>query len=121
MQTKIPPSVVSPARPFGMYEWGNNCKAFTFVDEKDLSIKLERMPGATEEVLHFHNISQQFFYVIKGIAVFEIDEVILIVHAGEGLHIEAGRQHRIMNKEEEELKFLVCSQPSTYNDRQNLV
>lgn len=80
------------------------------------------MPAGAEEVLHLHTQSQQFFYILKGKAVFEIDGVILIVHEHEGLHVEAGRQHRIMNKEEDRaLEFLVCSQPSTQNDRQNLV
>ncbi|MCW3109958.1 MAG: cupin [Segetibacter sp.] len=121
METKNTPSVVSTSRPLSRYEWGNNCEAFNFVDNKDLSVKLERMPAGTEEVLHYHSVSQQFFYILKGRAVFEVDEVILIVHAGEGLHLEAGRKHRIMNKEEETLEFIVCSQPSAQNDRQNLI
>lgn len=122
METKNTPSVVSSSSPLSYYKWGNNCEAWNFVDNKDLSVKLEKMPSGTEEALHFHNQSQQFFYILKGRAVFEIDEVILIVHEGEGLHIEAGRQHRIMNKEEQNtLEFLVCSQPSTSNDRKNVV
>lgn len=122
METKNTTSVVSASHPLSYYNWGNNCEALSFVDNKDLSVKLERMPPGTEEVLHFHNQSQQFFYILKGRAVFEVDEVILIVHEGEGLHIEAGSKHRIMNKEEETvLEFLVCSQPSAANDRENLV
>lgn len=115
------PLVVSKFHPLQHYNWGNNCEAWNFVDNKDVSIKLERMPPATEEVLHYHNQSQQFFYILKGKAVFEVDDVILIVHEGEGLSIEPRRKHRIMNKEEEMLEFIVCSQPSTHNDRHNLV
>ena len=122
METNITPSVVSTSRPLGYYKWGSNCEAWSFVENNVLSVKLERMPAGTEEVLHYHNLSQQFFYILKGRAVFEVDGVILIVHEGESLHIEAGRRHRIMNKEEEQtLEFLVCSQPSTTNDRHNLV
>lgn len=118
----VSPSVVSTSRPLEYYKWGSNCEAWHFVDNKDLSVKFEKMPAGTEEVLHYHNHSQQFFYILKGRAVFEVDEVILIVHEGEGLHMEAGRQHRIMNKEEEQtLEFLICSQPSTTNDRHSLV
>ncbi len=116
------PSVVSASNPLNHYIWGSNCVAWTFVDSKDLTVKLERMPPGTEEVLHYHNQSQQFFYILKGKAVFEVNDVILIVHAGEGIHIEAGSEHRIMNKEEvQTLEFIVCSQPSTQNDRSNLV
>ena len=122
MQNTIPPLVVSVSRSLDYYKWGNHCEAWKLVDNKDFSVKLEKMPAGTEEELHYHSFSQQFFYVLKGRAVFEIDEVILIVHEGEGLHIEAGRRHRIMNKEEETtLEFLVCSQPATDTDRQNLV
>ncbi|MEJ7681232.1 MAG: cupin domain-containing protein [Segetibacter sp.] len=78
--------------PLKQYKWGNNCEAWNFVDNKDLSIKLESMPRGTEEVLHYHKLSQQFFYITKGKAVFEVDEVILIVHEGEGMHIEAGQK-----------------------------
>jgi mannose-6-phosphate isomerase-like protein (cupin superfamily) len=121
METKRAPSVVSISRSLGYYQWGKSCEAWNFVDNKELSVKLEKMPGGTEEVLHYHNQSQQFFYILEGKAVFEVDEVILIVHKGEGLHIEAGRKHQIMNKEEESLMFLVCSQPTTSADRHNLV
>ena len=116
------PSVVSPLHSLNLYKWGNNCEAWNLVDNKDLSIKLERMPAGTEEELHYHNLAQQFFYILKGRAVFEVDDVILIVHEGEGLNIEPKRKHRIMNKDKEKmLEFIVCSQPSTHNDRQNIV
>jgi mannose-6-phosphate isomerase-like protein (cupin superfamily) len=122
MQLKSTPSVVSATRPLAYNTWGDNCEAYKLLDKAGLSVKLEKMPVGTEEVLHFHNQSQQFFYVLKGTAVFEVDEVILMVHEGEGLHIDAGRRHRIMNKEADHtLEFLVCSQPSTAYDRQNLV
>lgn len=116
------PLVVSKMLPLQQYTWGNNCQAWTFVDNKDLSIKHEEMPPETEEVLHYHNYSQQFFYILKGKAVFEIDDIILIVHEGEGINIEPKQKHRVMNKDEEKpLEFIVCSQPSTQNDRFNLV
>ena len=122
MPTTSVPRVVSEKMPIEHYSWGNNCEAWTLVDNEQLSVKKERMPAGTEEVLHYHKQSNQFFYILIGRAVFEVDEVVLIVHAGEGLLIEAGKEHRIMNKEEDEdLEFLVTSQPDTKNDRYNLV
>ena len=79
------------------------------------------MPMGSEEELHYHKEAQQFFFITKGKAFFEVDDVILIVHEGEGLHVEQGRRHRIMNKGEADLEFIVYSQPSTDNDRYNLV
>lgn len=115
------PSVVSKFHPLKNYKWGKDCEAWNFIDNDDISIKLERMPPGAEEILHYHKKAQQFFYITEGKAVFEVDEVILIVHQGEGVHIERGRKHRIMNKEEQTLEFIVYSQPSTTNDRYNLV
>ena len=115
------PLVVSKFHPLQQYKWGNNCEAWNLVERSDISIKLESMPARTEEALHYHKQAQQFFYLLKGKAVFEVDDVILIVHEGEGLQIEAGRKHRIMNKEEQALEFIVYSQPSAKDDRYNLV
>ena len=117
MISKASPLVVAKHNPLQYYLWGKNCEAWSLVDNDQLSFKVEKMPAATEEVLHYHKQAQQFFYIIKGRAVFEVDEVVIMVHEGEGLQIEAGRKHRLMNKEEIDLEFIVCSQPSTTNDR----
>lgn len=117
----VAPLVVSTSRALGYYKWGKDCEAWSLVDGRDLSVKFERMPAETEEILHFHSRSQQFFFILNGKAVFEVNRVVLIVHKGEGLHIDAATKHRVMNKGEEVLEFLVCSQPSTSNDRNNLV
>ena len=115
------PLVVSKFHPLQSYKWGKDCEAWNFVENKEISIKLEKMPPGAEEVLHYHKQAQQFFYILEGKAVFEVDEVILIVHQGEGLRIEPGQKHRIMNKEEHPLEFLVHSQPSAKDDRYDLV
>ena len=115
------PSVVSKLSPINNYKWGNNCDAWTLVDNKEFTVKHESMPPDAEEILHYHNNSLQFFYILKGKAVFEVDDIILIVLEGEGINIEPRRKHRIMNKGENMLEFIVISQPSTANDRQNIV
>lgn len=78
------------------------------------------MPEGAEEILHYHEVARQFFFILKGKAIFEIDNVILIVREGEGLQIEAGKRHRIMNRDEGFLEFIVCSHPSTQDDRFDL-
>jgi len=118
METNSRPSVVSTKRPVTHYRWGGNCEAWTLLENKDLTVKHEKMPPGSEELLHYHNRAQQFFYILNGKAIIEIDDVVLILHSGDGIQIEPGRRHRIMNKETEEvLEFLVCSQPSTADDR----
>ena len=56
---------------------------------------------------------------MKGKATFEIEDSVIEINGGEGLHIEAGKKHRIINEGKEDLEFILCSQPSTTNDRIN--
>ena len=114
-------TVTSKSNPIDHKKWGAGCDALTLLNTEGLSVKQETMPAGTEEQLHYHQKAQQFFYILKGEAVFEVDEVIIMVHQREGIHIEAGKHHKIMNKYSVDLEFLVCSQPSTENDRFNLV
>jgi mannose-6-phosphate isomerase-like protein (cupin superfamily) len=112
--------VVSKYNSLKHYQWGNECDGWNLVDEENLSIKQERMPAGTSEELHYHAKAEQFFFILKGIATFEIEENIIEVKEQEGLHIKAGLKHRISNNTNEDLEFVLSSQPSTKNDRINL-
>jgi mannose-6-phosphate isomerase-like protein (cupin superfamily) len=101
------------------YKWGNNCDAWVFVDTNELSIKLESMLKQTEESLHYHKKALQFFFILKGIATFEIEKEVFSVRQNEGFHISAGKKHRIINNTKSNLEFILSSQPSTNNDRFN--
>ena len=90
---------VSKYHPLQHYQWGANCDGWNLVDEPSLSIKQERMPAGTEETKHFHREAQQFFFILKGVASFEMNNGSSItVNAGEGLHLPAGTPHKIINK-----------------------
>jgi mannose-6-phosphate isomerase-like protein (cupin superfamily) len=83
-------------------------------------VKLEKMPAHTSEEKHFHKHSQQFFFILKGEAVFEMQQERISVKSGQGLYIEAAKEHRILNEANEDLEFILTSQPSTVNDRINV-
>jgi mannose-6-phosphate isomerase-like protein (cupin superfamily) len=78
------------------------------------------MPSGNSEAKHMHQKSHQFFYILKGEATFETNCCKLTVTAGEGFHIPAGVPHKISNHMPEDLEFILCSQPSTIDDRINL-
>jgi len=101
------------------YQWGNACDGWTLVSEPTLSVKQERMPAHTAETRHYHEHAQQFFYILKGEATFEIENERLTVKANEGIHIRPGQRHRIGNYTNEDLEFILSSQPSTSGDRIN--
>lgn len=99
------------------YIWGNNCNSWVFVDDDVLSVKLESMPPKTKEDTHYHSIASQFFYLIKGQAIFHINGSDIIVSTQEGIIISPLTEHFIENVSEETIEFLVISQLSTNNDR----
>lgn len=111
--------VVSKQRPLQQYKWGNHCDSWNLAEEENLSIKQEIIPEGCAEVKHYHQKAQQFFYILKGTATFEIENASTEVNAGEGIHIKAGEKHRIVNNTKAVLEFILCSQPSTVNDRFN--
>jgi quercetin dioxygenase-like cupin family protein len=77
------------------------------------------MPAGTSRGDALPSTAQQFFYVLKDTATFEIEQAFSKVHAGEGLLIKAGEKHRILNNTDAGLELILCSQPSTAADRFN--
>lgn len=110
-------SVVSSAHPLKHYAWGDGCDGWNLVDRPGLSVKQERMPPHTAEIEHYHRKARQFFYILTGTAVFETAEGRVEVGERQGFEIGPGLKHRIKNESETELVFILCSQPSTENDR----
>lgn len=111
---------VSKQEALKHYQWGDGCDGWNFVDEQALSVKQERMPAGTAEVLHYHEKAQQFFFILKGIATFEIEGETIVVNEQEGIHIKPGQKHRISNNTGSAIEFILSSQPSTAGDRINL-
>lgn len=103
------------------YHWGLNCDGWHLLKSDDLSVIEERMPPGTLEARHYHNKTQQVFYILSGIATFDIEGQELIVHAHESIHIPRRVIHQILNKQEEELCFIVISQPKSHGDRVEIV
>ncbi len=102
------------------YKWGDNCDGWHLVNTASLSIIQEIMPPGTAEKVHYHKLSQQVFYILKGLATFEIDDQIYEVKPGESIHILPLSKHCIRNKGREELHFLVVSEPKSHGDRIDL-
>jgi len=99
------------------YAWGDGCDGWHLVKSDELSVIEERMPPGTAEARHWHRRAQQFFYVLAGQATMEIDGKMVEIGAGEGVHIPAGAAHQMKNDSEEDVRFLVISQPRAHGDR----
>jgi|SRR6476620_11379008 len=112
---------ISKYHPLKHYKWGAECDGWNLVDNKNLSIKQERMPPGTLEQLHYHKEAQQFFYILKGTANLLVEGETIELNPGEGIHIEAGKKHCIKNNGSGDVEFLLCSNPSTIMDRINCI
>ena len=112
--------VVSKYQSLKHYQWANVCDSWNLVDNVGLSVKQEMMPAGTSEQLHYHEKTQQFFFILAGTATLEIEGNQIEVSTHEGLQVLPGEKHRIINNGKTDLEFILCSQPSISNDRINI-
>ncbi|MES2780787.1 MAG: cupin domain-containing protein [Bacteroidota bacterium] len=102
------------------YTWGDNCSSWVLNDTAVLSVKQEQIPAGAREQLHYHQHASQFFFVLKGVATFYVDDEMMEVKEQEGISVTNGRKHFVVNNSDEPIEFLVISQPTTLNDRINI-
>ncbi len=99
------------------YQWGDRCDGWHFLSTPALSIIREAMPSGTFEKLHHHPHAQQFFYIIAGTAVLEIEGSEIEIGPDEGIRIPSGMRHKISNRTGGNLEFIVVSEPPSHGDR----
>lgn len=99
------------------YIWGDKCDGWYLVNKYDLSIIHERMSIDTVEIRHYHENSRQFFFVLKGTATLEVNGVLEQITSFEGVEVPPNTPHQMMNRSNEDVEFLVISQPTTKGDR----
>lgn len=73
-------------------------------------------PG-TSEVRHYHQKSDQFFYVLSGVLAVEVNGQHLELQLSQGIAVNAGQPHQIRNTSAEDTSFLVVSSPPSHGDR----
>ncbi len=100
------------------YVWGERCDGWHLVKNAELSVIRERMPPDTAEVRHRHLRARQFFYILAGAAVLEVDGVEYELSVGQGVQVEPGAAHQVFNRSQGAVEFLVVSQPPSHGDRE---
>jgi len=108
--------IVKPA-PENHYTWGEQCDGWKLTSGDALSVIEERMPPSTSETSHHHRDATQFFRVLKGVLILEVEGERYSLKAGEGLEVSPGERHKAINASPQPCVFLVCSAPSTEGDR----
>lgn len=99
------------------YVWGDHCDGWHLVKNNELSVIHERMPAHTSEVRHYHHHSRQFFFVLFGTAVLERNGERMVLNTGEGVEVPPLISHQMKNESDNEIEFLVISQPHSHGDR----
>jgi mannose-6-phosphate isomerase-like protein (cupin superfamily) len=99
------------------YRWGDDCDGWHLVKDAHLSVIEELIPPGAAEVRHHHERAQQFFFVLVGEVLMEVEGEMTLVRAGSGIHVRPGTRHQIRNPSSTPARFLVVSQPPSHGDR----
>jgi mannose-6-phosphate isomerase-like protein (cupin superfamily) len=101
------------------YRWGDNCDAWYLVKDKELHIIEEVMPPGAAEIRHHHKHAQQFFFVLVGEIIMEIEGETILIPAGSGIRVLPGKRHQVRNPSSSPVRLLVVSNPPSHGDRHN--
>src|SRR5258708_35024882 len=99
------------------YVWGGICDGWHLVRAAGLSVIQERVPPGGHETRHLHSRSRQFFFVLDGEAVLEVEGQRHPLRAQTGLEVAPGLAPQLFNESAEDVTFLVISQPPSHGDR----
>ena len=102
------------------YVWGEICHGWHFLKRDDMSVIQERVPAGGAEVMHYHNVARQFFYILEGEATMVLENQEVVLQKGDGIEIAPQVKHQFRNRSNADVYFLVVSIPSTRGDRVNL-
>jgi mannose-6-phosphate isomerase-like protein (cupin superfamily) len=102
------------------YVWGGNCDGWHLLKHDDMSVIQESVPAGSTEVMHYHEMSRQFFYILEGEAVMVFENHQVPLRKGEGIEISPRVKHQFRNQSDDIVHFLVVSVPATRADRINL-
>jgi mannose-6-phosphate isomerase-like protein (cupin superfamily) len=99
------------------HRWGNDCDGWHLVKDDNLSVIEEFIPSGGREVRHHHQKAQQFFYILSGEVIMEVEGRSTLLSAGSGIRVMPGVRHQIGNPSSGAARFLVISQPPSHGDR----
>lgn len=105
-------------RTAAYHAWGDGCDAWRLVTSAGLGVILERVPPGRGEVRHRHRHARQVFFVLSGVATFELGEQTFTLEARDAIEVAPGVTHSIRNQGTSDLEFLVIAQPDSLGDRE---
>jgi mannose-6-phosphate isomerase-like protein (cupin superfamily) len=101
------------------YFWGEVGEGWHLLKREDMSVIQERIPAGGAEVMHYHELARQFFYILEGEGLMVLEDRALVLQKGQGMEIPPRVRHQFKNQSTQDVHFLVISVPSTRGDRVN--
>jgi mannose-6-phosphate isomerase-like protein (cupin superfamily) len=83
---------------------------------RNQSLAEATLPPSAATEAHYHPITEEIYYILRGRGHMQIDAQIRSVGPGDGIAIPPGAAHRIRNVGEEDLVFLCCCSPAYTHD-----
>jgi mannose-6-phosphate isomerase-like protein (cupin superfamily) len=102
------------------YIWGEGCEGWHLLKSDALSVIQERVPAGKSEKHHLHHTSRQFFYILKGNAVIEVNGILHELSEGQSIEVSQEVPHQFMNQSENDIEFIVISMPKSHGDKVEL-
>lgn len=100
--------------PADIQPWGETCGEIRFlIDERDQAAGEVCQVEITDAKLHFHQRTDEFYYVIEGEGTMRVDDHEIELHKGVVVYVPRGVKHKAWGK----LKVLiVCVPRGVLND-----
>jgi mannose-6-phosphate isomerase-like protein (cupin superfamily) len=70
------------------------------------------IPARKESLAHYHKVSEETYYILKGVARMTVDNNEFRLSPGQACLIKPLEKHKIANDGEENLEFLAVSAPA---------
>ncbi|MCH1931311.1 cupin domain-containing protein [Shewanella sp. A25] len=99
------------------YLWGEQCDGWHLVKSSKLSVIQERVPPGCAEIRHLHEKSEQFFFVLSGVATLEVNGETFELQPQQGMHVPCNTPHRLCNRGAIDVHFMVTSTPPSHGDK----
>jgi mannose-6-phosphate isomerase-like protein (cupin superfamily) len=103
------------------FVWGDNCDGWWLKKNGLFTVVSEIIPAGSSEIKHYHEKTEQFFYVLEGVLSVELDGITHHLEKDEGITVIPHAIHKVFNQSHNiKVKFLVISSPNSLEDRINV-
>lgn len=70
------------------------------------------LPAGKSSQAHYHKVSEETYYLLKGVGLMRVDGKTFRLHPGQACLIKPLETHQISNEGEDDLEFLTVSAPA---------